>query len=327
MACGALLNFAACTFLLPHRLCLNTSSCMTVSGRHTFLTHYSQLTSHLGVSLRQAWYNALNDAQSSFRRFLTSSSSPEWKRVPVPRESTSLNSKGKGRSSVPELSDVVVHRKSTKSEDTVYRVILDVPTVDDTIPFEAWKSILATPELRQEWDPAVDGAVLLEMLDPTTRVSKTNFTLGWPAKCVCLHSSLSVRITDTIQSPRDAVTISRTFNDATTIIDVSTSLPRSPDEPAYLRPSPPYVRSNVKCEGLFRIDRIITLTTPVQYSHGVFSLSHRLRRRPPQTRLSEKPTLGAYVLLAFGSTISVQCGTSVPRAAFPNNWPPWFLVY
>ncbi|KAI0251479.1 hypothetical protein BJV78DRAFT_1361613 [Lactifluus subvellereus] len=81
-------------------------------------------------------------------------------------------------------------------------------------------------ELRQEWDPAVDGAVLLEMLDPTTRISKTNFTLGWPAK--------------------DAVTISRTFNDTTTIIDVSTSLPRSPDEPAYLRPSPPYVRSYVK---------------------------------------------------------------------------------
>ncbi|KAI0272796.1 hypothetical protein BC834DRAFT_1025138 [Gloeopeniophorella convolvens] len=175
---------------------------------------------HDGTSLRQAWYNALNDAQSSFRRLLTSSSSPEWKRVPIPSESSSLNSKGKGRSSVPELSD--------QSEDTVYRIVLDVPTSDDTIPFDAWKSILATPELRKEWDPAVDGATLLEMLDPTTRISKTNFTLGWPA------------------NPRDAVTISRTFNDATTIIDVSTSLPRSPDEPAYLRPSPPHVRSNVK---------------------------------------------------------------------------------
>ncbi|KAH9962619.1 hypothetical protein BC827DRAFT_1340953 [Russula dissimulans] len=183
---------------------------------------------HDGTSLRQAWYNALNDAQTSFRQLLTSSSSPDWRRVPLPRETNSLSSKGKGRSSLPELSDVIVHRRSAKSEDTIYRVVLDVPTADDTIPFDAWKSILATPELRQEWDPAVDGAVLLEMLDPTTRISKTNFTLGWPA------------------NPRDAVTISRTFNDATTIIDVSTSLPRSPDEPAYLRPSPPYVRSNVK---------------------------------------------------------------------------------
>lgn len=51
-----------------------------------------------------------------------------------------------------------------------------------------------------------------------------------------------------VDSPRDAVTISRTFNDATTLIDISTSLPRSPDEPTYLRPSPPYVRSDVTCE-------------------------------------------------------------------------------
>lgn len=48
-------------------------------------------------------------------------------------------------------------------------------------------------------------------------------------------------------SPRDAVTISRSFHDPTTVIDISTSLPRSPDEPAYLRPSPPFVRSHVKC--------------------------------------------------------------------------------
>lgn len=48
-----------------------------------------------------------------------------------------------------------------------------------------------------------------------------------------------------MNSPRDAVMISRTFSDTNTVIDVSTSLPRSPDEPSYLRPSPPYVRSHV----------------------------------------------------------------------------------
>jgi hypothetical protein len=63
-------------------------------------------------------------------------------------------------------------------------------------------------------------------VDPTSRPS--DFAL------VCL-------------SPRDAVTISKTFHDATTLIDISTSLPRSPDEPAYLRPAPPYVRSHVHC--------------------------------------------------------------------------------
>ncbi len=46
----------------------------------------------------------------------------------------------------------------------------------------AWKSVLVTPELRKEWDPAVESAQLLEMFDQATRISKVNFTLGWPAK-------------------------------------------------------------------------------------------------------------------------------------------------
>jgi hypothetical protein len=48
-----------------------------------------------------------------------------------------------------------------------------------------------------------------------------------------------------ILSPRDTITISKTFSDAESVINVSTSLPRSPDEPAYLRPAPPYVRADV----------------------------------------------------------------------------------
>lgn len=84
--------------------------------------------------------------------------------------------------SVPELADVVVHRNSTKPGDDIYRLVLDVPTGDDYVSLEPWKAVLTTPELRQEWDPAVEEAHLLEMFDHTTRISKTNFTLGWPAK-------------------------------------------------------------------------------------------------------------------------------------------------
>ncbi|OCH89800.1 hypothetical protein OBBRIDRAFT_649195 [Obba rivulosa] len=179
-----------------------------------------------GARLRQSWYTALDNAQASFRQLLTSHSSPEWKRVVLSSDSAA---KGKARASaVPELTDVVLHRKPTKSGESVYRAVLEVPAGDPSLALDAWKSVLATPELRQEWDPAVEGAQLLEMFDQATRITKTRFTLGWPA------------------SPRDAVTISRTFNDATTLIDISTSLPRSPDEPAYLRPSPPYVRSDVE---------------------------------------------------------------------------------
>lgn len=130
--------------------------------------------------LRQTWSSALNDAEAQFRAFLTSPAS-EWKRI-----SSSVDGspkKGKSRtSSVPELGDVIVHRNSSKAGDDIYRLILDVPTGDEFVSLEPWKAVLTTPELRQEWDPAVEEAHLLELFDRTTRICKTNFTLGWPAK-------------------------------------------------------------------------------------------------------------------------------------------------
>jgi hypothetical protein len=52
----------------------------------------------------------------------------------------------------------------------------------------------------------------------------------------------------TYDSPRDAITIARTYSDSSSLIDISTSLPRLPNEPAYLRPAPPYVRASVKLQ-------------------------------------------------------------------------------
>ncbi|KAJ8587113.1 hypothetical protein M405DRAFT_853064 [Rhizopogon salebrosus TDB-379] len=180
-----------------------------------------------GTRLRQTWKDALDGAEAIFRQLLTSHSSSEWKHISLASDSSSPG-KGKSRASTnPDLADVVVHRKATKSGEYVYRVVLDVPITDQSASVDAWKAVITTPELRQEWDPAVESAHLVEMFDRQTRISKTNFTLGWPA------------------NPRDAVQISRLYQDASTIIDISTSLPRSSDEPAYLRPSPPYVRSNV----------------------------------------------------------------------------------
>ncbi|KAG6381811.1 hypothetical protein JVT61DRAFT_420 [Boletus reticuloceps] len=181
-----------------------------------------------GTRLRQAWSDALGTAENNFRQLLTSYNSGDWKHVSLPSD-TPTTPKGKSRVLPnPELTDVVVHRKTTKSGDSVYRVVLDVPAIDDSALLDAWKAVITTPELKQEWDPAVEGAHLVEMFDHRTRISKTQFTLGWPA------------------NPRDAVTISRLHQDASTIIDVTTSLPRSADEPAYVRPSPPYVRSHVE---------------------------------------------------------------------------------
>ena len=94
-----------------------------------------------------------------------------------------MKNKGKARANghTPDSNNVKLSRKSTKTGD-VYRVQLDVTLApEDTIPLDSWKSVLVTPEFRKEWDPTVESSTLIEMLDPTTRISKTNFTLGWPA--------------------------------------------------------------------------------------------------------------------------------------------------
>lgn len=131
--------------------------------------------------LRDSWYGALETAQNNFRQLLTTHSSPEWKRINDSHNAT--NSKGKGRaSSTPQPSNVIVHRKVIKS-GTVYRAVLDVPLGESGIPsLDACKAVLVSPELRQEWDPAVEAAHLVELCDQVTRIVKTNFTLGWPAR-------------------------------------------------------------------------------------------------------------------------------------------------
>lgn len=153
------------------------------------MIHDWALNTFLSCRLRESWANALNDTLATFKEQLTSGQSSQWKRVPLPSREGSTGSKGKSRAFPRyEPKDVAIHRKSTKSGD-IYRIILDVPGEADVVDLEAWKAILATPELRKEWDPAVESSTLLEMYDPTTRIVKTKFTLGWPAKYVSLHLS------------------------------------------------------------------------------------------------------------------------------------------
>ncbi|KAF8578800.1 hypothetical protein K439DRAFT_1395236 [Ramaria rubella] len=186
-----------------------------------------------GLRLRQSWNAALSNVEAQFRSLLVSSGSSAWKRVPSPPssaqskpgQSTSPNGKGKGRFHHAE--GISIHRRQTKRGD-ILRIVLDVPAAEGPlVDLDKWRAVLSTPEIRGDWDPAVEGSSLVEMFDWNTRITRTNYALGWPA------------------NPRDSVTISKTLYDATTLIDISTSLPRSLDEPAYLRPAPPFVRSHV----------------------------------------------------------------------------------
>lgn len=126
----------------------------------------------------------MSDAETHFRQLLTSPAA-EWKRILHSGEASSSKQKAKVRpSAIPEVTDVIVHRNSSSSGEDVYRMVLEVPVPEEQTSLEPWRAVLTTPELRQEWDPAVDDAHLLEMFDRNTRISKTNYTLGWPAKYV-----------------------------------------------------------------------------------------------------------------------------------------------
>lgn len=97
----------------------------------------------------------------------------------------------------------------------------------------------------------VESAQTVEQLDADSRIVRTAYRLGWPSRCAqpsVLPADALRRTPDppsSALSPRDTITISKTFSDAESVINVSTSLPRSPDEPAYLRPAPPFVRADV----------------------------------------------------------------------------------
>ncbi|KAL8277432.1 hypothetical protein RQP46_010154 [Phenoliferia psychrophenolica] len=168
----------------------------------------------------------LSRAIGQFRSLLGHATSSSWRPLPAPQSSlpSSGGSKGKGKEGSSE--QVVVHRrKGGQGKPDVIRA--SVEFAFDGAGLDEWRAVLATPEVRSAWDKLVEHAHDVELVDSTTRISKTDYRLGWPA------------------SPRDTITISRTLVDSSTLIDISTSLPRSADEPAFLRPAPPYVRSQV----------------------------------------------------------------------------------
>nr|XP_019050191.1 hypothetical protein I302_00616 [Kwoniella bestiolae CBS 10118]OCF29121.1 hypothetical protein I302_00616 [Kwoniella bestiolae CBS 10118] len=185
-----------------------------------------------GSKLEAAWHESLSTSLTYFRALLSSSSSSAWKPVSVLPLTASTTAKDTGKSTARgsslgkiDASQVVVHRRNGKSGE-VYRAVVEVDCGSD-VSIDTFRGCLVTPETRPMWDRMVEEAVTLDLLDAHTRVTKTNYRLGWPS------------------SPRDAVTISKTLVDQYVLVDITTSLPRSKHEPAYLRPAPPHVRAHV----------------------------------------------------------------------------------
>ncbi|WWC87689.1 uncharacterized protein L201_002581 [Kwoniella dendrophila CBS 6074] len=185
-----------------------------------------------GSKLEAAWHESLSTSLTYFRALLSSSASSAWKPVSVLPLTASTTARDSGKSTARgsnlgkiDASQVIVHRRNGKAGE-VYRAVVEVDCGSD-VSIDTFRGCLVTPETRPMWDRMVEEAVTLDLLDAHTRVTKTNYRLGWPS------------------SPRDAVTISKTLVDQHTLIDITTSLPRSKHEPAYLRPAPPHVRAHV----------------------------------------------------------------------------------
>ncbi|KAK4699016.1 hypothetical protein P7C70_g7250, partial [Phenoliferia sp. Uapishka_3] len=162
---------------------------------------------------------ALDTAVLHFRSLISNPSSSSWKALPSPQSSLPPSIKGKGKevANGKVTEPVTVHRrKGSGGKPDIIRASTDF-NLTDGVGLEEWRSVLQTPEVRSSWDKLIEHAQDVELLDAQTRITKTDYRLGWPA------------------SPRDTITISRTLSDSSTLIDISTSLPRSPDEPAFLR--------------------------------------------------------------------------------------------
>ncbi|KAM0787368.1 hypothetical protein ACM66B_003454 [Microbotryomycetes sp. NB124-2] len=200
------------------------------------------------------YQSCLNTGLGHFRSLLATQASRQWRSLPSSTSSVAQQQLSSATKDVPvtpnssvataaaqqattsaikhgigsvDPSQVKVHKRSDKTAaPDVVRATLELQ-VADTFDLDSFKAVLQAPELRSAWDKTVESASTIELIDSQTRIAKTDYRLGWPA------------------SPRDTITISKTFSDASTLIDISTSLPRSADEPAFLRPAPPYVRSHV----------------------------------------------------------------------------------
>ncbi|GAA5885767.1 hypothetical protein JCM6882_007558 [Rhodosporidiobolus microsporus] len=205
-------------------------------------------------------------------------------------------------------SSVTVHRRTDKERGcdgfrAVAEVALDPAVGRAEEVVERARAVLATGEVRGLWDKLVEQQTTLELLDPHTRIVKTDYRLGWPA------------------SPRDTITISRTHLSPSpssssssspsastsppssaypSLLDLSTSLPRpspsaSPsqghghaqdDEPAFLRPAPPFVRAHLWL-GAWGVEVLPPLPSdpPADPSPSTASSSSSTAAPPPPARL------------------------------------------
>ncbi|KAJ2448315.1 hypothetical protein GGF42_005151, partial [Coemansia sp. RSA 2424] len=130
---------------------------------------------------------------------------------------------------------------SNKQTD-IYRMTASIPldpgvSRDTQGPFSAylselrdWQAVLECPGIRSMWNYFLSSSSTLEMLDANTTITRS-----------ILRSPIPGR-TSEFAHQRDLLTVETSLVDPTTVVYISTSLPTTPDDPAYLREEPPFKR-------------------------------------------------------------------------------------
>ncbi|WFD27859.1 hypothetical protein MNAN1_002865 [Malassezia nana] len=177
----------------------------------------SSVTDHDREWLHESWKHTLEDSMALLTALhVHEQQSPPWQMV--------LPGRDGAPDELPESVSLAVQRQRVHGSD-VYRATRtgtwDAPDLG------AFLALLTSQELVPKWLPIVERSEMLETLGLHTRLCKMRFKFGRPS------------------SPRDAVVLAQVRHNASTLVLVASSVPRTPDAPSYLRPTPPDVRAHV----------------------------------------------------------------------------------
>ncbi|WFD04302.1 hypothetical protein MOBT1_003009 [Malassezia obtusa] len=186
-------------------------------------------------SLKQQWQASLEQAIAELGALHTDAAlAAQWRALPV-RDAKSSAPAGEAPADdvptgdapgVDEPVSIAVLRRRRGRMD-VYRATWEQACDDPAASIARVHAVLQSAARMPAWLPVVEGADVLEVLAPGTAVVHARFRLGWPT------------------SPRDAILLTYAGAERDAAVYVATSVPRTPDAPSFLRPSPPYVRAHV----------------------------------------------------------------------------------
>ncbi|KAJ2730918.1 hypothetical protein IW152_004911 [Coemansia sp. BCRC 34962] len=131
---------------------------------------------------------------------------------------------------------------SANKRSDIYRMTASIPldpgvSRDTQGPFSAylselrdWQAVLECPGIRSMWNYFLSSSSTLEMLDANTTITRSILRSPVPGR------------TKEFAHQRDLLTVETSLVDPTTVVYISTSLPTTLDDPAYLREEPPFKR-------------------------------------------------------------------------------------